>query len=174
MVSCGQFPVAKSYFPIFCQTIWPGRYLHISQSSWWPCKWDFAADPQTAHAKPHPSPPPPAKRVKCIKRIISSSSMLLHSFPFAMAVLCLSKLVQFTTSSIILSLMIISQAFFGGRALDPGLGPGQLLRMLWLLVLPWVEGDSYSSKIHFTESIRLGLRFLFRWVFCIIREVFFK
>uniref|UniRef100_A0A0E9Q9L9 Uncharacterized protein n=1 Tax=Anguilla anguilla TaxID=7936 RepID=A0A0E9Q9L9_ANGAN len=35
-----------------------------------------------------------------------------------------------------MSLMDISQASFGETAVEPGAGPGQLLRMLWLLVLP--------------------------------------
>lgn len=56
--------------------------------------------------------------------------MLLHCFSFAVAVLRPSMLVCFRTSSRVLSLTNISQASFGETALDPGLGPGQLLRML--------------------------------------------
>lgn len=101
------------------------------------CILDFAVDPEKAPARPHPSSyPPPARRVKPIKAMNSSLSMLLHFFPFAAAVLRPSKLVHFRTSSMMLSLMNISQASFGEIAVEPGTCPGQLLRMLWLLVLP--------------------------------------
>ena len=56
--------------------------------------------------------------------------MLFHSFPFAAAALRPSKLVHLRTSSMMLSLMNLSQASFGETAADPGVGPGQLLRML--------------------------------------------
>ena len=80
---------------------------------------------------------PPERRIKPIKAMNSTLSTHLHSFSFAAAAaLRPSKLVHFRTSSMMLSLINKSQASFSKTVVEPDAGPGQLLRMLWLLALP--------------------------------------